>query len=142
LSHSTSPFYFGFFVIILLALIPVQGDTLWYLYMCLQYISDSAPPCVGYFWDRVFRTICLSWPQAVILLISASWVARIIGMRTSAQQMYYKVVCFFVLVGLGFELSVSHLQSSRCTSWATLLVLPSFKVYKYVSEIKSENLKT
>jgi hypothetical protein len=31
----------------------------------------------GFFWDRVFQTICSGWLQTVILLISASWVARI-----------------------------------------------------------------
>jgi hypothetical protein len=32
---------------------------------------------VGYFWDRVLRTICPGWLRTLILLISASWVARI-----------------------------------------------------------------
>jgi hypothetical protein len=30
-----------------------------------------------FFWDRVLQTICPGWLQTVILLISASWVARI-----------------------------------------------------------------
>jgi hypothetical protein len=30
-----------------------------------------------FFWGRILRTICLGWPQTLILLISASWVARI-----------------------------------------------------------------
>jgi hypothetical protein len=34
----------------------------------------------GFFWDRVSWTICLGWLQTVILLISASWLARITGM--------------------------------------------------------------
>jgi hypothetical protein len=34
--------------------------------------------CVGYFWDRV-SFFCPGWPQILILLISASWVARIAG---------------------------------------------------------------
>jgi hypothetical protein len=33
----------------------------------------------GFFWDRVSWTICTGWFQAAILLISASWVARIAG---------------------------------------------------------------
>jgi hypothetical protein len=37
--------------------------------------------CDGLFWDRVSRAICLGWLQTEILLISASWVARITGMR-------------------------------------------------------------
>jgi ABC-type Fe3+ transport system permease subunit len=40
---------------------------------------STSPFCDGYFWDRVSWTICLSWLQTVILLISASWVARITG---------------------------------------------------------------
>jgi hypothetical protein len=35
--------------------------------------------CVGYFQDRVSCTIYLGWLQITILLISASWVARITG---------------------------------------------------------------
>jgi hypothetical protein len=39
--------------------------------------------CGGFFQDRVLWTICLSWTVcwAVILLISASWITRITGMR-------------------------------------------------------------
>jgi hypothetical protein len=35
--------------------------------------------CDGLFWNRVPWTICPGWLQTVILLISASWVARITG---------------------------------------------------------------
>jgi hypothetical protein len=35
---------------------------------------------VGYFWDRVLWTICSSWLPTLLLLISASWVARITGL--------------------------------------------------------------
>jgi hypothetical protein len=35
--------------------------------------------CVGHFWHGVSQTICLGWLQTAVLLISASWVARIIG---------------------------------------------------------------
>jgi hypothetical protein len=34
---------------------------------------------LGIFRERVFWTICLGWLQTMILLISASWVARITG---------------------------------------------------------------
>jgi hypothetical protein len=33
------------------------------------------------FWDRVSQTICPGWLWTVVLLISASWVARITGVR-------------------------------------------------------------
>jgi hypothetical protein len=35
--------------------------------------------CDGFFQDRVSWTICPRWPPTSILLISASWVARITG---------------------------------------------------------------
>jgi hypothetical protein len=35
--------------------------------------------CIGYFWDRVSWTICPGWLRTPILLISASWVAKITG---------------------------------------------------------------
>jgi hypothetical protein len=39
----------------------------------------SSPFCSGYFGDRVSQTVCLGWPQTMILLISASQVAKITG---------------------------------------------------------------
>jgi hypothetical protein len=42
----------------------------------------ATPPalfCEGFFWERNLWTICLGWLWPAILLISASWVARIIG---------------------------------------------------------------
>jgi hypothetical protein len=41
-------------------------------------------------WDGVSQTICLHWHQTVILLISASWVGRIISMSH-----HYPAVQFF-----------------------------------------------
>jgi hypothetical protein len=35
--------------------------------------------CNGFFWDRVLWTICVGWLWTEILLISASWVARMTG---------------------------------------------------------------
>jgi hypothetical protein len=35
--------------------------------------------CAEFFWDRVLRTICLGWLWSTVLLISASWVAKITG---------------------------------------------------------------
>jgi hypothetical protein len=41
---------------------------------------STSPFCDGYFFrDRVSKTICPGWLQTSILLISASWVARITG---------------------------------------------------------------
>jgi hypothetical protein len=41
---------------------------------------STSPFCVGFFWGRVSWTVCPGWLRTVILLISASWVARITGM--------------------------------------------------------------
>jgi hypothetical protein len=40
---------------------------------------STIPIFVKVFWDRVSWTTCLGWLQTMILLISASWVARITG---------------------------------------------------------------
>jgi hypothetical protein len=42
-------------------------------------ITPSVLFCAGYFQDRVSQTLCPGWPRTVILLIFASWVARITG---------------------------------------------------------------
>jgi hypothetical protein len=39
----------------------------------------------GFFQDKVLQTICQSWLWTVILLMSASWVARITGMSYRCQ---------------------------------------------------------
>jgi hypothetical protein len=44
---------------------------------CLSH--TSCPLCSGNFGDGAFWTICLGWPQTMILLISASQIARITG---------------------------------------------------------------
>jgi hypothetical protein len=43
--------------------------------------TPSALFCIGFSWDRVSQTIALDWFQIAILLISASWVARITGLN-------------------------------------------------------------
>jgi hypothetical protein len=54
--------------------------------------------CFGYFQDRVSRTIFLGWIRTVILLISASQVARITGV--SHQHLTTSPI-FFFLIGHG-----------------------------------------
>jgi hypothetical protein len=40
----------------------------------------------SFYWLRwVLRTFCPGWPQPVILLISASWVPKIIGLSHGTQ---------------------------------------------------------
>jgi hypothetical protein len=55
----------------------------WYWGLNYGPIPWATPPalfCEGFFEDRVSGTICPKWSQTLILLISASWVTRIIGM--------------------------------------------------------------
>jgi hypothetical protein len=43
------------------------------------WVTPPALFCEGFFQDRVSQTICPGWLPTEILLISASWVAKIIG---------------------------------------------------------------
>jgi hypothetical protein len=43
------------------------------------WVTSPALFCDGFFQDGVSWTICLGWLRTMILLISASWVARMIG---------------------------------------------------------------
>jgi hypothetical protein len=52
--------------------------------------------CLGYFWNRVSQTISQDWLWTVILLISAFWVARIIGVSLCCPA---KFVFFITLMG-------------------------------------------
>jgi hypothetical protein len=55
---------------------------LWYWGLNSGPTLGPSPPAFlvnGFFRDRVLWTICLGWLQTAILLISASWVARITG---------------------------------------------------------------
>jgi hypothetical protein len=45
--------------------------------------------CDGFFQDRVSRTICLDWLWTAVLLISASWVARITGMSHQRPAQFF-----------------------------------------------------
>jgi hypothetical protein len=60
----------------------------------------ASPPvllCDGFFQNRILQIICPGWLWTVILLISASWVARI----TDVNQ--WHLACNIFLVVLGFE---------------------------------------
>jgi hypothetical protein len=66
-------FFLSFFFFFL-----IQGLTL--ARQVLYHLNHSASPSlIGYFWDRVSRAVCPGWLGPMIFLISASWVARIIG---------------------------------------------------------------
>jgi hypothetical protein len=68
----------------------ITGMSHWRLAWCLFWYWAlnsgpspwATPPALflwTFFWDRVSWTICPTWLQTVILLISASWIARITG---------------------------------------------------------------
>jgi hypothetical protein len=63
-------------------------------------LSHSTVPClcVRYFWDIVSQTICQSWLWSTILLISASWVARITGVSHSTWLFLYSFVSRHILI--------------------------------------------
>jgi hypothetical protein len=66
--------------------------------------------CDGCFWDRVSRTIFLSWLRTVILRISASWVAKITGVSHWCPLFLF----FFFYFWLFFFL---NRQSRHLCSW-------------------------
>jgi hypothetical protein len=62
-------------------------------------------------------TICPGWLWNTILLVSASWVARITGVSHWRLTMF-----LFFLVVLGFELGALYLQSRHSITWPSSLV--------------------
>jgi hypothetical protein len=65
----------------------------------------------GFLWDRLSWTICPSWLQTLIFLISASWVARITGVshQLLADFFTFKTVfCSGNLLILGQFWRVDH----------------------------------
>jgi hypothetical protein len=47
----------------------------------------------GEFGDGVLQTICLGWLRTAILLISASWVARITGVSHRCPALFPLLFC-------------------------------------------------
>jgi hypothetical protein len=82
---------------------------------------------MGFFRDRVLQTICLGWLQTVILLISASLVARITD-RTHqhpAENFYFKTILIFRHSSFGIT-GFSHLLDRHYTIWSTSPLLLCF----------------
>jgi hypothetical protein len=71
---------------------------------------STSPLCDGYFRDRVSRTICPGWLQTAILLISASWIARITGMSHWCPPEFFHTL---------------NTLSRLCAVWVTSLVVPA-----------------
>jgi hypothetical protein len=87
LSHSTSPFLvMAFFELVLSNCLPRLALNHDPLVLCLLRVariidvSYQHLACVRYFWDRISQNVFPGWLRATVLLISASWVARITGM--------------------------------------------------------------
>jgi hypothetical protein len=55
--------------------------------------------CDGFFWDRVSRTICQGWLWTMILQISASWVARIIGVSHQCLAYLFIYLLYYCCTG-------------------------------------------
>jgi hypothetical protein len=64
-------------------------------------IHTSSPICYHYFGDGILWTICLVWPLTTSLLISASQVPRITGMRhqplAKKKNQFYRESYFFII---------------------------------------------
>jgi hypothetical protein len=72
------------------------------------------------FWDRVSWTICLGWFRTAILLVSASWVARIIGVSHWCQQEKTFIVVVYYVYGVGSSPKLAHAKSEwlwSCVSY-------------------------
>jgi hypothetical protein len=61
---------------------------------CLSHTSSAF--CSGYFGDEVLWTICSNWLRVMILLISASKVARITGVSHQCPANFYLLVWVFI----------------------------------------------
>jgi hypothetical protein len=57
------------------------------------WATPPAISCDRFFQDRVLGTICPSWFWTLILLISASWVARIIGVSHQLYNKHFIPLC-------------------------------------------------
>jgi hypothetical protein len=91
--------------------------------------------CVGYFQDRVLWTLCPGWPQTMILLISASWVTRIISMSYwhPAGMSFFQFIgmllwkwnfrwCNKIHVCLGLNFNWSIFQTNTIVRWHSVNV--------------------
>jgi hypothetical protein len=82
----------------------VGGIVLWFELMASHLVGRRSTTwatalfCVGYFWDRVSKTICLGWLWTWILLISVSWVARITD--TGHRRLAHTYISDRYLLGL------------------------------------------
>jgi hypothetical protein len=64
--------------------------------------------CEGFFWDRVSRTVCPGGLRTAILLISASWVARITGVSHQCPAGIFFFFTFFSTRGWAQSLDLAR----------------------------------
>jgi hypothetical protein len=83
--------------------------------------STNSVFCGGYFQDKFSWTICPSWLQNVILLVSASWTVRIIGVSNWCLACIRFLIFPLTLINSVF--SCSYFCSKRLTPWTVLSVL-------------------
>jgi hypothetical protein len=92
-------------------------------------LSHSTSHCwKGFFKIESSWIVCPGWPWTVIVLISASWVARITGLRHSYLATF-NILKFYFLTVLNFELRALCLLGRNTTAFAhppTLLCLSYF----------------
>jgi hypothetical protein len=75
--------------------------------------SHSANPFLcWYFWDRVSKTICPGWLQTMILLISASWIARLQAWVASTCFCRWRLVNYLCGLALNHDPPNLSLPSS------------------------------
>jgi hypothetical protein len=91
-----------------------------FIYLLLYWGMNSGPSpwatllalfCDGYFLYRVLWTICLDWLRTLILLVSAFWVARIIGV--SHQHPVYLFIFPSSLLGYIHSTWVIYCDNSK-----------------------------
>jgi hypothetical protein len=70
---------------------------------------------IMYFQDRVLHTVCPGWLRTTILLISASWIARITG--TSHQDLCFPI--FFY--GPTIKETTCNVNNRKVIAWVCLL---------------------
>jgi hypothetical protein len=69
---------------------------------CISTTSATLPALFGYFQHRVLWTVCLGWLWTLILLISASWIARIIGVSHQVPGDHFFVKRTFKILSFSY----------------------------------------
>jgi hypothetical protein len=70
---------------------------------------------MGFFQERISRIICQDWLQTAILLISASWAARIIGV----SHRHPSYLFFFFILCLGLAANIHGTVGRLCWQGAS-----------------------